>query len=117
VLHVRSAHTAVDFYRKIGFVLPFGAPNGAVPADPCYLGLVCDGTVLHLSSHAGDAVAGGAVYVVTEDVDRLHEELRRRGVAIHMAPVDQTWGMREMYVLDPDGNSIRFGQPIAKALR
>jgi hypothetical protein len=26
--------------------------------------------------------------------------------------VNQTWGMRELYVRDPDGNSVRFGAPI-----
>jgi catechol 2,3-dioxygenase-like lactoylglutathione lyase family enzyme len=113
VLHVTNARTAVDFYRKLGFVLLFGAPDGVVPADPCYVGIMRDGAVLHLSSHAGDGAAGGVVYVMTEDVDRLHEELRGRNVAVHLGPIDQTWGMREMYVRDPDGNSIRFGQRIA----
>jgi uncharacterized glyoxalase superfamily protein PhnB len=43
-----------------------------------------------------------------EDVDALHAELVGRGVRIDVAPVDQTWGNREMYVKDPDGNCLRF---------
>jgi catechol 2,3-dioxygenase-like lactoylglutathione lyase family enzyme len=31
-----------------------------------------------------------------------------RGVPIELPPTDQTWGNREMYVNDPDGNSLRF---------
>jgi uncharacterized glyoxalase superfamily protein PhnB len=26
-------------------------------------------------------------------------------------PLDQTWGMREFYVHDPDGNTLRFSAP------
>jgi len=26
------------------------------------------------------------------------------------SPVDQTWGTREFYVTDPDGNTLRFRQ-------
>jgi len=70
--------------------------------------------MLHLSSHAGDGVAGGAVYFIAASVDELHAEFKARGVLIHIAPVDQTWGMREMYVRDPDGNSVRFGCPVAR---
>ena len=29
---------------------------------------------------------------------------------VHERPVDQTWGTRELYVDDPDGNTIRFVQ-------
>jgi uncharacterized glyoxalase superfamily protein PhnB len=43
-----------------------------------------------------------------EDVDALHAELVAKGVPIDLEPTDQTWGNREMYVKDPDGNSIRF---------
>lgn len=63
-------------------------------------------------SHAGDGVVGGVVYFLVDSVDAVHSELTTRNVRIHIAPVDQTWGMREMYVLDPDGNSIRFGCPV-----
>jgi uncharacterized glyoxalase superfamily protein PhnB len=73
--------------------------------------VVRDGAVLHLSSHAGDGVVGGVVYFISDDVDALHAEFVGQGVPIHIAPVDQTWGMRELYVIDPDGNSVRFGVP------
>ena len=74
------------------------------------MGLTRDGVWLHLSSFSGDGVAGGVVYVGVEEVDALHAELLAKGVTIDSGPVDQTWGNREMYVRDPDGNSIRFAQ-------
>jgi catechol 2,3-dioxygenase-like lactoylglutathione lyase family enzyme len=51
------------------------------------------------------------VYLLVDDVDGLHEELLRKKVRIDLEPTDQTWGNREMYVKDPDGNSIRFIRP------
>lgn len=110
VLHVSNADAAERFYcRSLGFVLEFNVPAGETKRDPCYMGLARDRAFLHLSSHAGDGVKGAAVYLICDDVDALHAEFTAKGVAIHIAPVDQTWGMRELYVLDPDGNSIRFG--------
>ena len=29
---------------------------------------------------------------------------------VHESPVNQTWGTREFYVDDPDGNTMRFTQ-------
>jgi catechol 2,3-dioxygenase-like lactoylglutathione lyase family enzyme len=40
----------------------------------------------------------------------LHREFRGKGVPIALSPTDQTWGTREMYVRDPDGNCLRFVQ-------
>jgi hypothetical protein len=40
----------------------------------------------------------------------MYAELVAMGVPIATGPIDQTWGNREMYVKDVDGNSIRFIQ-------
>jgi len=51
-------------------------------------------------------------YVYVDDVDALHAEFMAKGVP-HLDPVqDQTWGMREFAVTDPDGNTLRFGQEL-----
>jgi hypothetical protein len=34
--------------------------------------------------------------------------------SVDQAPTDQTWGMRELYVRDPDGNCLRFGAPLRR---
>lgn len=113
VLHVSNMAAAEDFYcRELRFRTEFEVPE-PTRRDPSYMGIVRDAASLHLSSHSGDGVIGGVAYLLVESVDRLHEELLRNGVRIHLEPTDQTWGMREMYVRDPDGNSIRFGSPIA----
>jgi len=108
VLHVTKSAAAEEFYcDRLGFRQAFAyRPFGT--ADPCYMGLTRDDVELHVSSFSGDGVAGGAVFLGVEDVDELHKELTARGAAIDLAPTDQSWGNREMYVRDPDNNSIRF---------
>jgi uncharacterized glyoxalase superfamily protein PhnB len=117
VLHVASSAAAVKFYcGALGFGQDF-AFRPTTHADPCYMGLSRDSAELHLSSFAGDGVPGCSVYLLVDDVDALYEELLRKGVHVDMAPTDQSWGNREMYVRDADGNEMAFVQsnaPVAK---
>lgn len=69
---------------------------------------MASGCTFHRS--AGDGVVCGVANFLVDDVDQLHTEFAGRGVPIALAPVDQTWGTREMYVKDPDGNALRFSQ-------
>jgi hypothetical protein len=56
--------------------------------------------------------------VTTDDLDALVEQYRSRGLTVpirpespvHSGPIDQSWGTREFYVDDPDGNTLRFTQ-------
>lgn len=112
VLHVSSSAVAEDFYcRQLGFRRQFAHRADETKPDPCYMGLMRDRVVLHVSSFPGDGVSGTVANIVVDDVDALHAELVPRGVRIDTGPIDQTWGTREMYVRDVDGNSIRFVRP------
>lgn len=110
VLHVASSVAAEEFYcNGLGFRQEFAyRPFGNT--DPCYMGLVRDGVKIHASSFSGDGGPDGGVFLVVEDLDVLHAELVAKDIAIAMPPTEQSWGNREMYVHDPDGNSIRFVQ-------
>ncbi|WP_306591828.1 VOC family protein [Geothrix sp. 21YS21S-4] len=110
LLHVSNARKAEAFYCG-GLGFRKASSSAADGADPCYLALERDGVWLHLSSHAGDGVAGSAVNLFVEDVDALRAEFAGRGLPIPLEPTDQTWGNREMYLRDPDGNSVRFLTP------
>ena len=111
LLHVSSSAAAESFYcGRLGFRRLFSTRADAARPDPCYMGVARDGVVLHISSFSGDGVAGGVVNVLVDDVDALHRELVVKGVAIDLAPTDQTWGNREMYVKDADRNTLRFLQ-------
>ncbi len=108
VLHAASSAAAEEFYcDRLGFKQTFAyRPFDGV--DPCYMGLKRDNVEIHVSSFSGDGVAGGVVFLRVVDLDVLHQELKAKGVVIDLGPTDQSWGNREMYVNDPDGNSIRF---------
>lgn len=83
-----------------------------------YAYLERDGSYVHLSQHAGDGVFGSVIYVRVQNIDELYGAFLSNGLkaqtesGITMKPVVQTWGMKEFYVADPDGNRIRFGQEI-----
>jgi uncharacterized glyoxalase superfamily protein PhnB len=77
-----------------------------------------DGDRVHLSSHAGDGVFGNVIYVQVENIDTLYERFVANGLTVKskggvtIEPVEQTWGMKEFAVTDPDGNRLTFGHPI-----
>ena len=109
VLHVSSSTAAEAFYcGQLGFDQRFAYRPDPTRLDPCYMGLTRDGVSIHVSSFSGDGVVGGVVNLLVDDLDALHKELIAKGVAIALPPTDQTWGNREMYLKDPDGNSIRY---------
>jgi uncharacterized glyoxalase superfamily protein PhnB len=111
VFHVASSAAAEEFYcGKLGFRREFTYRPGH-EQDPCYIGLIRDEARLHVSSFRDDGVAGGLVYLGVDDVDRLYEELIRKGVVVDTPPMDQTWRNREMYVRDADRNKIAFFHP------
>ena len=109
LLHVSDSAAAEEFYcKRLGFRRDFAHRGDEAKADPCYMGIERDGVWLHLSSFSGDGVSGGVVNLLVENVDTLHAEFVAKGVPIDVEPVDQTWGTREMYVKDADGNCVRF---------
>ncbi len=111
VLHVSGSAAAERFYcERLGFRRVFAYRAHEREPDPCYLGITRDSVLLHLSSFPGDGVPGAVVCLLVEDVDALHAELVAKAVVIDSGPVNQTWGNRELYVKDADGNSIRFVQ-------
>lgn len=74
------------------------------------------GSSVHLSSHSGDGVYGTLNYVRVDNIDNLYKKLVERGLTaagnpgVVIEPVEQTWGMKEFSVVDPDGNKLTFGQ-------
>jgi len=102
----------MDFYcDKLGFEMTFlYKPFGE--NEPFYCGVSRDGIMLHLSSFPEDGKAGNAVVLIVNNVDNFYQEFLQKGVQIDLPPTDQSWGNREMYISDPDANSIRFTQQV-----
>ena len=114
----RSMRKSLAFYTG---VLDFERVDGDEDlADPAFSVLERDGHQLWLSSHRGDGVFGQAIVIMADDVDALFRKFRIRGLStpgdpdapqeVHEGPIDQSWGTREFYVDDPDGNTLRFTQ-------
>lgn len=112
---------SIAFYTT---VLDFEYVDGdAEDGDPGFAFLVRHADPLFLSSHTGDGEFGQAVVVVVDDVDALFRRFRARGLTtpgnpdaptmVHEGPIDQSWGTREFYVDDPDGNTLRFTQGLS----
>jgi catechol 2,3-dioxygenase-like lactoylglutathione lyase family enzyme len=52
-------------------------------------------------------------YFWVDDVETLFADLRRRGAVIDYGLCDQSYGVREFAVQDPDRQTIGFGQVVA----
>ena len=111
----RNLQVALNFYTG---VLDFTRTGGADDlSDSSFAVLARAGDLLFLSSGAGDGEFGQAVVVMTEYIEALFQKFLARGLVppernspVHHGPVNQTWGTREFYVDDPDGNTVRFTQ-------
>lgn len=55
------------------------------------------------------------IYLIVEDVERAHEELRGKGVTFEQAPADMPWGHRVAVVRDPEGRAVWLAQIIRGA--
>jgi len=118
----RRMEAAITFYTKI---LDFEWIDGDDDkSDPSYSMLMREGHSLILSSHKGDGTFGQAIVVQTDNVESLFRNFRARGLKtpgnpdapeeVHEGPIDQSWGTREFYVKDPDGNTLRFTQQLSE---
>jgi len=56
----------------------------------------------------GQGLGKAWVWIGVDDVEKLHEEYKSRGVTIRLPPTNYPWAL-EMQVEDPDGNVLRIG--------
>jgi hypothetical protein len=54
----------------------------------------------------------GSTYVYVDDAMRCTPNVARRAPVISGEPVSHEWGLRDFRVIDPEGNTITFGQPL-----
>jgi uncharacterized glyoxalase superfamily protein PhnB len=67
---------------------------------------------IFLTEHYGDCKVGGAAYFVIDNVDEYYQEIIHRGIKVAEPPADTEWNAREMAIIDPDGNKLRFSNPV-----
>lgn len=113
---VRDMRAAIRYYTEVlDFVMtwPEDTPDSPV------VDLGHDEMELQLTTHESDRLFGSVINVFVSDVDALFAKYKSRGLdtnkpgsPVHQGPTDQTWGRREFYVTDADGNTLRFCQNI-----
>ena len=117
IIKCRNLEASIPFYTTIlGFELKEPDTDSASPV----VDLIKGEAQLQLSILDGDSKFGCAVNIVVEEVDELFRTFVERGLdtsnkqesPVHQGPLDQTWGTREFYVDDPNGNTLRFITPI-----
>jgi catechol 2,3-dioxygenase-like lactoylglutathione lyase family enzyme len=101
--------------------------TGVLDFNLKYPNNVAGGWVIELINSDAEIILAGmdgtpkiAVYVMVDDVDALFRKYVDRGLVIpndpnspvHTGPIDQTWGLREFYINDPCGNTLRFATVI-----
>jgi catechol 2,3-dioxygenase-like lactoylglutathione lyase family enzyme len=115
-LIVREMHEAIAFLTS---VLDFQLVSVMSPESPFYAVLARDNDELHLNlEHQQKASGQSSIIVLCDDVDGLFAFFVRRGLLaptrqdspVHVGPLDQSWGTREVYIDDPSGNTIIFQQ-------
>ena len=110
---------AIVFYTSI---LDFDLKYPNEPVNDWGVDLINGDAEIQLTSMEGKV--GIAINVRVDAIDNLFRKYVGRGLIIqskeispvHHEPIDQTWGMREFYVNDPSGNTLRFGMPINHSL-
>ena len=106
-----------DIRRSAGFyteVLDFKIADCDADLSSPVIDLLRDGAKMQLCEF--DGIPAIAVTVEVDEVDDLFRSYIERGLdtsakrnsPVHQGPIDQTWGFREFYVTDPDGNTLRF---------
>ena len=118
IFRCRSMKEAISFYTTI---LDFELKETDASPDDWVVALRNGEAELLLTSLEGDQKIGIAANVLVDNIDKLFEKYLSRGLdtsnkqesPVHQGPVNQSWGNREFYVTDADGNTLRFLQPIS----
>ncbi len=122
LLAVRNMKEAIEFYKNsFGFKMGMAFPDAN---NPEYVDLSKDGMVLmlipaenHGISHEEKFGIGVYLYMqIDGDIDEYYEELKKKGVEIAVDIKDESYGVRDFTVEDPDGYKLTFNQ-ISKTVK
>ena len=117
IFRIRNMKDAISFYTRI---LDFELKEPGTSSNDWVVALINGDAEFLLTSLEGDQKTGIATNVYVDNIDDLFNKYLERGLEIskkknspvHQGPINQSWGNREFYVTDPDGNTLRFFTPI-----
>jgi catechol 2,3-dioxygenase-like lactoylglutathione lyase family enzyme len=105
IFRVGNLAASLEYYVKVlGFTIDWELP-GVVAG-------VSRDHVAFFLSEGDQGHPGSWAWIGVGDVERLHEDLKRRGAKVRQPPTNFSWAL-EMQVEDLDGNVLRIGsEPI-----
>jgi catechol 2,3-dioxygenase-like lactoylglutathione lyase family enzyme len=113
IMPSRDIAATEAFYGTLGFRTVYRDTEA-------YLLMTRDGAEAHFfhAPHHDPLRCDHGAYMRQDDVDALSAEIAELGLPASGVPrfipaEDKPWGMRELALIDPDGNLIRAGQEIA----
>ena len=115
LLRCNDLKEAIVFYTKI---LDFTLKHPEESDNDWAIELINNDAEILIVSR--DGTPRIAICIIVDDVDAIFKKYISRGLIVpnrpespvHNSPIDQTWGMREFYVDDPFGNTLRFATAI-----
>jgi len=124
---VGDMSASLDFYRRLGIVVPAGEDAAGVHVQlrmPGGVSLELDTAESARLWHAGwrsDPESVGVVIgfsvLTREAVDERYNELTAAGYLGRQQPFDAFWGARYAIVADPDGNDVGLMSPLDESRR
>ena len=106
ILRFYDLAATLRFYVDyLGFALDWQEGDGE---RPTYLQVSRGDLVLHLSSHHDDGTPGTAVLVHTRGIEDLHRALHATGYPNMLPGIEPHDHGRELTVIDPASNRVRF---------
>jgi catechol 2,3-dioxygenase-like lactoylglutathione lyase family enzyme len=106
--HVTDIKRAIEFWTdRLGFEVTF--TNG----DPlCFAVVRRDAAEVHLSVKP-ESAGKCHCHIMVDGVEELSRSLTANGTTIKQTLKKQPWGLQDMIVADPDGNTMELAEPIA----
>lgn len=78
---------------------------------PLYLQVSRHDLVLHLSEHSGDGTPGTRVFIATDHLDDLYNEIKDKQYKYNRPSIEEApWGDRVMECIDPFANMLLFNE-------
>jgi uncharacterized glyoxalase superfamily protein PhnB len=97
---------SLEYYEeRLGFEAVMTTPDGD------YAIVERDGIAIHLFQAGAKEHSPHSIHIFAEGLDKLQDELRRRGAHITQNIEPKPWGNRDFRVHDDAGNEIKFTEP------
>ncbi len=102
ILRPKDYQASLTFWRDaLGLAVAREYPGGTV--------FFAGQNLIEIAAHGGSDVEStfeGAIWLQVRDLDDARAELESEGVRIDREPRVEPWGLREMWIADPDGVQI-----------